>query len=77
MKSPRSENATLFGGAIEKAKNRDLTSPEKKMTVEEWIKYNAEVAEDKLRGECERIVGLFEREGARAMQALEGVECLE
>ncbi|KAF8852420.1 BIR-domain-containing protein [Acephala macrosclerotiorum] len=78
MKTPSDENAANpFGGAIEKAKNGELTSPEKKMTVEEWIKYNAEVAEEKLKGECERMVGLFESEGMRAMQALEGVECLE
>lgn len=78
MKTPSDENtANLFGRVIEKAKNGELTSPEKSMTVEEWIKYNAEVAEEKLKGECERMVGLFEREGIRAMQALEGVECLE
>ncbi|KUJ16985.1 BIR-domain-containing protein [Mollisia scopiformis] len=78
MKSPSGENTgNIFGGAIEKAKNGVLTSPEKKMTVEEWIKYNAEVAEEKLKGECERMVGLFETEGTRAMQALEGVEYLE
>jgi len=78
MKSPSGDGPTnLFGTAIEKAKNGELTSPEKKMTVEEWVKYNAEQAEEKLRGECERMVGLFEREGTKAMQALEGVECLE
>lgn len=77
MKSPSDEYGNLFRSAMEKAKNGELTSPEKKMTVEEWVKYNAEVAEEKLRGECERMVGLFEREGTRAMQALEGVECLE
>lgn len=78
MKSPSGEGSTnLFGAAIDKAKNGELTSPEKKMTVEEWVKYNAEVAEEKLRGDCERMVGLFEKEGTRAMQALEGVECLE
>ncbi|CZR62163.1 uncharacterized protein PAC_12060 [Phialocephala subalpina] len=78
MKSPTDENtANLFGSAIEKAKNGEITSPEKRMTVEEWIKHNAEMAEEKLKGECERMVGIFEREGMRAMQALEGVECLE
>ncbi len=61
----------------EKVKNGELTSPEKRMTVEEWIQHNAAMAEEKLRGECERMVGVFEREGGRAMQALEGVECLE
>lgn len=51
----------------------DLTSPEKQMTVEEWIYFNAEQAEKQLKHECETIVMAFEREGTRAMQALEGV----
>ncbi|KAI1133215.1 hypothetical protein F5Y10DRAFT_131483 [Nemania abortiva] len=51
----------------------ELTSPEKQMTVEEWIYYNAEQAEKQLKHECENIVMAFEREGTRAMQALEGV----
>ncbi|KAI3332419.1 hypothetical protein HD806DRAFT_194051 [Xylariaceae sp. AK1471] len=53
--------------------NMDLTSPEKQMTVEEWIYYNAEQAEKKLKNECEAIVIAFEQEGTRAMHALEGV----
>jgi len=67
----------LFGPAAEKAKNGDLTSPEKSMTVEEWIHYNATLAEEKLKDECERMVGAFEKEGTRAMLALEGVECID
>ncbi|TGJ85856.1 hypothetical protein E0Z10_g2933 [Xylaria hypoxylon] len=51
----------------------DLTSPEKKMTVEQWIYHNAEQAENQLKHECEAIVMAFEQEGSRAMQALEGV----
>ncbi|KAH8659180.1 hypothetical protein BGZ60DRAFT_517799 [Tricladium varicosporioides] len=58
-------------------KNGMLTSPEKRMTVEEWIQHNAEVAEEKLRTDCERMVSTFESEGTRAMRALEGIECLE
>lgn len=54
-----------------------LSSPEKKMTVEEWIKLNAEKGAEQLRRECERVVGLFEREGGRAMKALEGIECID
>lgn len=79
MKSPCAEKPVtdVFGGAVQKIKDGELTSPEKKMTVEEWIKHNAAVAEEKLKSECERMVGLFEREGTRAMAALEGVECLE
>ncbi|KAK6957548.1 hypothetical protein Daesc_000335 [Daldinia eschscholtzii] len=56
----------LKGGA-------DLTSPEKRMTVEEWIYHNAEEAEKKLKHECETMVTAFEKEGTRAMQALEGL----
>ncbi|KAI0458592.1 hypothetical protein F5B21DRAFT_398802 [Xylaria acuta] len=51
----------------------DLTSPEKQMTVEEWIYRNAEQAEKQLKHECEAIVMAFEREGTRAMQVLEGI----
>ncbi|KAI8964428.1 hypothetical protein F5Y11DRAFT_316293 [Daldinia sp. FL1419] len=56
----------LKGGA-------DLTSPEKRMTVEEWIYHNAEEAERKLKQECETMVTAFEKEGTRAMQVLEGL----
>ncbi|PNY28638.1 Protein bir1, partial [Tolypocladium capitatum] len=52
---------------------RDLTSPEKHMTVEEWIYFNAGEAEKKLKHECEAMVNLFEREGTRAMNVLEGL----
>jgi len=79
MKSPRTTGLAgdVLGSAADKVKNGDLTSPEKRMTVEEWIKHNAAMAEEKLRGECERMVSVFESQGSRAMQALEGVECLE
>ena len=52
-----------------------LTSPEKKMHVDEWIKHNAKQGEEKLRMDCERIVGKFEDEGVRALKALEGIVC--
>ncbi|KAI9706140.1 MAG: hypothetical protein M1836_005546 [Candelina mexicana] len=51
-----------------------LTSPEKKMSVEEWIFFNAKQGEERLRNECERLVGVFENEGVRALRALEGIE---
>ncbi|TQS38284.1 hypothetical protein Golomagni_01213 [Golovinomyces magnicellulatus] len=63
--------------AFEKARQGELSSLEEKMTVAEWIKYNAQLAEEKLRHECECMVNNFEREGTRAIRALEGVECLE
>lgn len=53
-----------------------LTNPEKDMSVEEWILWNARGAEERLRGECERMIGAFETEGNRALQSLEGVEVL-
>ena len=55
----------------------ELTSPEKRLTVEQWIQYNAQRGEEKLRAECERMVGKFEGEGMRALRALEGIECAE
>ncbi|EFQ98560.1 hypothetical protein MGYG_01587 [Nannizzia gypsea CBS 118893] len=54
-----------------------ITSPEKRMNIEEWVFWNAEKGEEKLRNECERVVGIFEREGGRAMQALNGIECID
>ncbi|KAJ9640962.1 hypothetical protein H2199_005630 [Coniosporium tulheliwenetii] len=53
-----------------------LSSPEKRMSVQEWIYWNAARGEERLRRECERLVGVFETEGARALGSLEGVECV-
>ncbi len=52
-------------------KGTDLATPEKRMTVEEWIYYNASQAEKRLKHECEAMVSSFEREGTRAMRVLE------
>jgi len=77
-KSPNDENAGMLDGAMQRLKNgQQLSEEERGMTVEEWIHYNASLAEEKLRSECEAMVGCFEREGGRAMRALEGVACLE
>ncbi|KAK0391313.1 hypothetical protein NLU13_0814 [Sarocladium strictum] len=54
-------------------KGKELTSPEKEMTVEEWVYYNAGQAETMLKQECEAMVSRFESEGARAMNVLEGL----
>uniref|UniRef100_A0A093VFE6 Protein bir1 n=1 Tax=Talaromyces marneffei PM1 TaxID=1077442 RepID=A0A093VFE6_TALMA len=54
-----------------------LTSPEKKMTVEEWVYFNAKNGEERLRRECEKLISIFEREGGRAMRTLEGIECID
>ncbi|RDA95065.1 hypothetical protein CP533_2114 [Ophiocordyceps camponoti-saundersi (nom. inval.)] len=50
-----------------------LSTPEKAMTVEEWIYFNAGQAEARLKHECEVMVSQFEREGTRAIRALEGL----
>jgi hypothetical protein len=65
----------ILDDAIEGLKGR-LTSPEKKMTVEQWVKFNAQLGEERLRNECEKLVSVFEREGGRAMRVLEGIETL-
>lgn len=74
-KSPGKKNA--FREALDNAKSGKLTSPEKNMTVEDWIKWNAVVAEERLREECERMVGAFEMAGGRAMGAVEGIVVVE
>lgn len=60
---------------VVKAVKSNLKPEERKMTVEEWVRWNAKVAEEKLRTECEAMVSKFESEGGRAMRALEGVVC--
>ncbi|KAI2470983.1 hypothetical protein F4781DRAFT_388347 [Annulohypoxylon bovei var. microspora] len=67
------EKENTHGSAKYLKSGVDLTSPEKRMTVEEWIYHNADEAQQKLKLECETIVSAFEREGTRAMQALEGL----
>ncbi|CCU74266.1 Baculoviral IAP repeat-containing protein 5 [Blumeria hordei DH14] len=64
-----------FGREVDQERLSKLSSLEKAMTVEKWILHNAKLAEEKLKDQCERMVGIFEREGMRAMRALEGVEC--
>ncbi|KAJ5615262.1 hypothetical protein N7537_000376 [Penicillium hordei] len=69
------ENADL--SELFKGVKAGLTSPEKKMTVQEWIVWNAKNGEERLKRECERLVGQFEKEGGRAMQRLEAIECID
>jgi hypothetical protein len=54
-------------------KGQELTSPEKRMTVEEWVYFNANEAEKMLKQECETMVSRFESEGTKAMNVLEGL----
>ncbi|KAJ5490931.1 hypothetical protein N7539_002498 [Penicillium diatomitis] len=55
----------------------DLTSPEKRMTVEAWILWNAKNGEERLKRECERLVNEFEKQANRAMRRLEAIECID
>ncbi len=64
------QDVLMTGGA-------ELSSVEKKMSVEEWLRRNAAMAEDRLRQECDRMVSVFEREGNRALQTLEGMAVID
>ncbi|KAL8665535.1 MAG: hypothetical protein Q9202_002240 [Teloschistes flavicans] len=76
MASPAGEQENVIDAAINDAQTR-LTSPEKKLTVEEWMTWRAAQGEEKLRKDCERLVGRFEGEGVRALKTLEGIVCAE
>jgi hypothetical protein len=69
----------LSGAALKEvvAKVKAALRPDQKqMTVEQWVRWNAQVGEQRLRTECESLVMLFEKEGGRALRSLEGIECL-
>ena len=70
---PNKENNPLVFGKTSGTSGNILTSPEKMLTVEQWIQLNAERGEEKLRNECERLVGIFESQGMRALKTLEGI----
>ena len=75
--SPTAVKENLPFGFGTDANDHTLASPEKKMTVEQWIQFNAQQGEEKLRAECERLVGKFEGEGMRALKTLEGISCVD
>lgn len=62
---------------ITQSVNASLSVPEKKLSMEEWIYHKAKQAEEKLRSDCERLVGRFEGEGVRALRTLEGIQCID
>ena len=71
------ENSPFDFGMVGKGGKSLLASPERKLTVEQWIQSNAQTGEEKLRNECERLVGKFEEQGVRALRVLEGIVCSE
>lgn len=72
--SPQASPNKLGARLVEAAGG--LTSPEKGMTVEQWVRWRAEMGEAELRRRCEEVVGVFEREGVRAGEVLAGIEVL-
>lgn len=74
--SPADEKENVIDAAMTDIETQ-LTSPEKKLTFEEWMTWRAERGEEKLRKDCERLVGRFENEGVRALKSLEGIVCVE
>ncbi|ESZ93352.1 hypothetical protein SBOR_6279 [Sclerotinia borealis F-4128] len=63
-----------FVTAMSKLKTGTLSKAESQMSVEQWIYYTAEVAQEKLREECERMVAAFEAQGMEALACLEAIE---
>lgn len=60
-----------------KSMNMDsLSQQEQRMTVQEWIEHISGQAETDLRAEGERVVGVFEKEGQRALTVLESIVCV-
>jgi hypothetical protein len=54
----------------------NMTSEEKDMTVEQWVRWNAKRGEEELKSKCETMVTVFERQGAKAQRALDGIRCM-
>lgn len=54
----------------------DLQSPEKRMTVEEWIRHRAQKGEEELKKRCEMMVSTFEKQGMRALESVHGIQVI-
>ena len=66
---------TVFHGSdMEIDESAGLTEKEKEMTVTDWVKWNAARGEERLCREAEKLIEIFEREGRRAIDAVEGIE---
>ncbi|KAK4569471.1 hypothetical protein LTR86_003234 [Recurvomyces mirabilis] len=74
LPSPQPTPGTLASRLVQAGGG--LSSPEKRMNVEEWILWRAGQGEEELRRKGEEMVGGFEREGIRALGVLEGVGSL-
>ncbi|TKA70325.1 hypothetical protein B0A55_09630 [Friedmanniomyces simplex] len=78
LASPASQSTAMTPGTLLASRlmaaSGGLTSPEKAMSVEEWVRWRAEQGEAELRRRGEGLVSLFEREGGRGLGSLAGVE---
>jgi hypothetical protein len=54
----------------------NMSAEEKVMTVEQWVRWNAKRGEDELKAKCEAMVTIFERQGAKAQRALDGIRSM-
>jgi len=50
-----------------------LSEEERGMSVEEWVRYRAKMGEEGLKRKCEGLVEVFEREGVRGLETLQGI----
>jgi hypothetical protein len=50
-----------------------LTDEEKEMTIEQWVMYNAQRGEEKLRKACEQQIAAFKAEGKRALAQMAAI----
>lgn len=64
-------------GEVVRRVRSGMSDAEKKMSVEEWVRWNAARGEERLKGECEGMVMTFEKVGGRALRTLEGIQCVE
>ena len=68
---PDGERGDVEGGGDDPGEL--LTTEEKSMTVQEWVRRNAERAEERFRERCEGVIGRLVEEGRRAVRAIEGI----
>lgn len=62
------------GQDVDDLDDMELTEAEREMTVEDWVKWNARQGEEQLAGTAERMIAVFENEGERAIETIEGIE---
>ncbi|KAK0316801.1 hypothetical protein LTR01_000552 [Friedmanniomyces endolithicus] len=75
LTSPNTTAMTPGGSLVAKfvEVSGGLTSPEKEMTVEAWVRWRAGKGEEEVRKRGEGMVSLFEREGGRGVGCLRGI----